>query len=380
MGVGEKNMSNLLERLELAGVVSNGIYDCRKWKNNKPLLTELTATELPGFYSTPEKIWHLLTTESRPGCTVCGAKTKFMTVPTGFKQTCSKKCAGLSEERRDKIRQTSILRHGTEHHSQSDSFKARRAKTNLALGYLPGGFGTKENRDAVITKYGVENAAKSDVVRSKILQTMTERYGVENPQQVKSIRDKTSQTQLARYGNIGWNRAKMKETLLAKYGEDSPLKVESIRAKIMETSRERYGTDYPIQNTAVSDKCAIARRLSGRTLKSFTMPSGDIRLVRGFEPQIIEYLLKSDIKEDDIITDIGRIPAIHYTFANKARTYYPSIFIRGQNQLIDVKAGYEWSKNATKNLAKLEAAKDAGFKHFIIIWDNSRNCIKQMIS
>lgn len=109
-----------------------------------------------------------------------------------------------------------------------------------------------------------------------------------------------------------------------------------------------------------------------------TLPSGDVRLTSGFTGEIITYLLLSEIEECDIIT-LG-VPAISYTFAGKTRKFTPDIFIPSRNTIVEVKSAYVWSRNIPKNLAKRDAIKEAGFNCMMIIWDERKSCIRQILN
>lgn len=375
--------SEILEELIKRNIVIDGLYEYRKWKNinNKDLKKIIEHSDMGDFKSFNEKIWYLMhQNKSRLKCSVCEKFTTFIGGEDGFREVCSRSCSALSNSRKEKIKNTSLERYGVEHPTQSQKYRDTCDKQYSELGYRPGGFNTPENKKAMLEKYGVENVFQSEYIKGKIKSTLQFRYGVDNPQQNKEIRRKTELTQHNRYGQIGWNPIKVKETLIAKYGVDNPLKSPIIREKIRQTSQARYGTDSPMQSSDIFEKCQLAQMQTRYRFKKYLMPSGDIRWVQGYEPQVINYLLQSGITEEDLHTERNLLPVIKYDFDNKTRVYFPDIFIPSKNMLIEVKSSYTWVKDIVKNLAKHEASKDAGYRHLIIIWDDSKDCIKEMIN
>lgn len=87
-----------------------------------------------------------------------------------------------------------------------------------------------------IERYGVKNAAASNVVQEKIRQTNFERHGVEYIFQSEEVKNKT------------------KETWLEKYGESSPMRVKEIKDKVKETCIERYGAKCAFQSESIKAK------------------------------------------------------------------------------------------------------------------------------
>lgn len=121
--------------------------------------------------SLPGKTWkeklymfeHELTTQ--PLCKICGSPVKFVNSTTGYSTYCSVNCANKSEERSQKIAQTSMERYGVPHYTN----------------------------------------------RSKFQNTCLVRYGVDNPNKLAEVREKISQANLERYGGVGFASAELKQ-------------------------------------------------------------------------------------------------------------------------------------------------------------------------
>jgi hypothetical protein len=322
------------------------------------------------FYS----VKHNLST--RPVCSVCGKPVSFINTISGFNKTCSQKCAANDPERNEKIKKTELKRYGGPH-TKNEEFKN---KIRKLYPVKPGSFGSVEHKKAIKEKYGVDNIFQAPEIKQKIKVTFQKRYGVDNPCQVKEINDKIKTTKIRLYGQNGWNPVQTKLTNLERYGVDNPLKSKKIRAKIKATNLQRYGVEHITQDQTIFDKCMRNQLKSRSKGKEMMLPSGKVIKYQGYENYVINYLLKNDISEDDVELERTNIPTISYFFDGKIRRYYPDVFIKSKNMLIEVKSTYTYYKEVEKNIAKHLASKDAGFHHIIIIWDPINNCIFEIIN
>lgn len=286
------------------------------------------------FKSASELIWSLIHgIYERPICEVCGGETKFIGVKNGFRSTCSVKCSANNKKVKDKIKSTCISRYGC-HFTQTQEHKQLLISR---YGIKPGSFGTQEHKNKIFEKYGVDNVFKSDKIKDKIKKTLMDRYGVDNPQRCARIQSQTKNTNLI-----------------------------------------RYGVEYPIQNSAIFDKCMRNQLQSRYKLKTMTLPSGKIISYQGYENYVIKYLLESEIDENDLALERTNIPVITYDFDGKQHRYYPDIFVKSKNMLIEVKSVYTFDREIDKNFSKQRASKEAGFHHIIIVWDIKNNCILEI--
>lgn len=106
-----------------------------------------------------ERIYHVVNSlTERPTC-YCGNDLGFLSFNKGYREFCSTKCIANSKVIQQKIKETTILRHG------------------------------------------VENAAQSQAIKDKITQTNMSRYGVKRPLQSSKFRNKVKETNLKNYGH-----------------------------------------------------------------------------------------------------------------------------------------------------------------------------------
>ena len=130
---------------------------------------------------------------------------------------------------------------------------------------------------------------------------------------------------------------------------------------------ENYGTRYPMQNAEYSERVSK----SAYKLKAYTIPSGKIMMIQGFENFALDDLLKiENIDENDIMNDRTKVPEIWYSDEkNERRRHYVDFYIPSQNRCIEVKSSWTFENNKDKVLAKQKAAIEMGMKYEIWIYD-----------
>ena len=268
-------------------------------------------------------------------CAICDKSTFFSKRQNKYLLTCSRKCRGklvsLDPFVKEKKRRTCLKKYGVENPQQNKEIRDRTSKTCLLL-YGQSGFNIQQ---ALITNL--------------------EKYGVENPQQNKEIRDRTAATNIKRYGQDGFNPVTTKMTMM-----------------------ERYGVENALQNPEIFERCHQAQIQSRYKFKSFLSPSGKTIWYQGYEKFVLEYLYNL-YDESDITNERFEVPTIKYEFNGKSHTYFPDIYIKSINHLIEVKSTYTFDAFMDLNLAKQKAAEDLGYNHSIIIWSPTSGSIDQII-
>ena len=193
----------------------------------------------------------------------------------------------------------------------------------------------KRIKNTMLEKYGVEYAAKSEYFKDKMKSTTLERYGVEHGAQSEEVKEKNRKTNLEKYGfEYGLQNKAVKEksriTNLEKYGFENPLQREEIKEKSKKTCLKKYGVEYPSQNIEIYEKM---NKMS-YYLKEYTLPSGNIIKIQGYEHFALNELLKN-INENDIITGCKNVPTIWYNDeSGKKHRHFVDIFIPSQNKCI----------------------------------------------
>jgi hypothetical protein len=77
------------------------------------------------------------------------------------------------------------------------------------------------------------------------------------------------------------------------------------------------------------------------------------------------------LTEEDIVTSRSHIPIIPYVFNYNECKYFPDIFIKSLNKIIEVKSSWTYKLHKTRNLVKWKAAINAGYKYDF--WIFSKN-------
>jgi hypothetical protein len=234
-------------------------------------------------------------------------------------------------------------------------------------------------KNTMIDKYGVEYAAKSEHFRDKMKSTTLERYGVEHGTQSEEVKEKIRKTNLEKYGfEYGLQNEEVKEkrrlSNLEKYGFENPLQREEIKEKSKKTCLKKYGVEYPSQNNEVYEKI----NKSSYYIKKFTLPSGNIINIQGYEHFALDELLqKANINENDIITGCKNVPTIWYNDeSSKKHRHFVDIFIPSQNKCIEVKSTWTFKKQKEIVLLKKIAAKELGYLYEIWVYDNKGNKVE----
>lgn len=231
---------------------------------------------------------------------------------------------------------------------------------------------TKERiRNTCLEIYGVDNPAKSEEVKKKIVETFRSRYGVDHAMQLEETIEKARTTNMENHGgvhnlNLPETRASAEAAFLEKYGNTIG-NVPEMMQKTRDTNNEIYGCDYPFQNEEILRK-ALAESYG---VKDYIFPSGRVEHVRGYEPFMINDILKEGIEEDDIIVGDSKIPIVKYTINGKLHSYYPDCLITSTNTIIEVKSDWTYDKDYDVNMVKFKAVVEAGYNMELRIYSKT---------
>lgn len=285
-----------------------------------------------------------------PKCKICGKILVNIPCNGDCPRFCSIKCFANSDEVRNKTKNTIKELYGDN---------------------PPFGFGSKQFKDKIKELYGdgIENISQVQEIKDKKIETLIKHYGsLENANKIRQ------QTLLKHHGVENTSQLpgvgdKISKTKLNKTKEEKEL----IQQKCKETSMKKFGTEIPMQNDEVFDK-SIKSRFK---FKNYIFPSGKIIKVQGFEDRAINNLLSNGINEEDIIVD--RLEMKQYTrqifyinkFGKKSR-YYPDIYIKSKNLIIEVKSAFTFKGGLDKtgcyeNLLKANACTNKGFNFEFMI-------------
>ena len=172
-----------------------------------------------------------------------------------------------------------------------------------------------------LEKWGVDNPAKSEIIKEKQAQTCMERYGAATPFQMGSFAEKS------------------KATSIEKYGVEYPMQSESVKAKHIETCMKRHGVATPTEIDHVrsaqldvyNDPIRLRAAASKRTLsRKHTAFDGTV-LDSSYELAVYEYCLKHNLR-------VTRQIPIQFSCNGSNHTTLVDFRIEGQ--LVECKGGH----------------------------------------
>lgn len=156
--------------------------------------------------------------------------------------------------KQNRMKATTLSRYGVENANQSEVIRAKTAKTNLERFGAVNPFCREATtfdkvQSALDGKRpvmrGADNPFARDGVKLKIRAYWETRHGVFNPQQVEGIKSATRKTNMERYGGVFRASpvldAKARQTNRGRYGDEIPQRTEQVKGKQRATNIERYG-------------------------------------------------------------------------------------------------------------------------------------------
>lgn len=263
------------------------------------------------------------------------------------KTFCSSVCSNINVGEIEKMKHT----WNTKSDDDINNIQLKRRKTNLK-------------------KYGVDIASKTPEVIEKNRLSHLTNWG-DYAMRTNEVLTKRNDTLIERYGGIGMASeelfSKMKNTNIEKYGVEYYSTTDDWYNKCVSTALEKYGEEW----VSKVDYINIKQQSGGYNYYDFEFPSGKVVRVQGYEPRVLTKLL-IDYDENDIIVGvqniINEIGFFHYEYENKKSRYYPDIYIKSENKVIEVKSTYTFNKEKEKNLLKRESVlnKNINFKFIIL--------------
>jgi len=254
---------------------------------------------------------------------------------------------------------TNLERYGCENVKQSKEIKEKAMNTYNSKSDEEKKEIQKKKEAGMLKKYGVTNCSYAQEIKDKISvknkanagtrmlklkENNQKKYGIDNVFQLKEVKEKS------------------KLSILKKYGVENPSQSEEIKQKKEETCFNHFGVRNPQQNDAIYEKTNRYR------WKNYTMPSGNVVKVQGYENFALDLLLKI-YNESELVIKRCDIPKVWYKKpnSNKLHQYTTDIFIPSENTFIEVKSQYTYDKYLEINLLKEAASKRDGYSFEFMI-------------
>lgn len=168
-------------------------------------------------------------------CEAVGCKSPVGLSKKGkYNRFCSSSCKSryIQYSSMEKRRLTCLLRYGTENPASSDLVKSKQKNTmkekygvDTVSELAPKRYGddncmrdpdvVEKRKQSSLEKYGVENPSQREDVRRKTIETLMARYGADNPLKIEAFKEKQKQSILRKYGNENYNRSKIADDVLS---------------------------------------------------------------------------------------------------------------------------------------------------------------------
>jgi len=406
-------IDNLLEKIKKSKSLSSIIKSINKNKDFEIFVEEKTSFLVN--VNMKQRLFHIKNDlYEKQYCKYCNNELKWDNKYSKYKNTCGEKdCNRIyrkenldlekEQKRISKIKQTKLEKYGdenynniiknkktclekygVEHYTKTQEYKDNMLEKHGYISPFELEDVQKKSKKTLLEKYGVDHNMKVVEFLENRNKTNIEKYGYETPTKNEKIKQKLIKTNIEKYGFTcpllnDEIKNKSNNTLNNNYGVNYPLQSNIIREKVIKTCLERYGVEYWIQDDNNYEK--LVKELSKKSkYKIFTMPSGKEYFIQGYEDVVLKMLLeKYDendiiIKNSDIVKYTGKI---YYEYENKKHKYYPDIYIKSENKIIEVKSKYTYNYNKKINeLKKQSCEKQDIIFEFIILTKNEYKNLK----
>lgn len=235
-----------------------------------------------------------------------------------------------------------------------------------------------ENKSRAMRSRSVEEV-KMHV--DKIKETQILKYG-SLACQTDEFKEKSKLTKLQRYGNeyyAGWEKSA--NTNRTKTTDEK----NAINEKRRNTNLALYGIECPLMRPDILKKSMVSNGIG----KEYTMPSGKIVRVRGYENIWLDMIFADEIYAECelIIDDMSKmysLPLFTYkTVERQVRKYYPDIYVPSKNLIIEIKGRWWYDGNGDlryanrleNNMRKKQAVIDGGYNYQLWVFENKKDYI-----
>ena len=184
--------------------------------------------------------------------------------------------------------------------------------------------------------------------------TCLKKYGVTNTGALPEVQEKIQKTYMEKFGG-------------------HPKTIPEVQEKWKHTCLEKYG-GHPNQNRQVQ----IKAEQNSYKFKEFSMPSGKIVKYQGYENLAIIELLKT-YEEKDINIGRAEVPIIKYKSDEKERVYFPDIYVKSINKIIEVKSEWTINLQSARIDDRAKSVKDAGYNFEVWVYNDKKMKTKTQI-
>lgn len=331
-----------------------------------------------------QRCWHILNEiYTIPKCLHCNDPLKFKKFNIGYGMFCSWYCLKNSSYKNLKTKKTKLDRYGDENYNNMNQNKSTKLDRYGDEYYR----NPEKAKQTNLEKYGVENVFQSEEIKEKIKNANLENYGVEYSAQREDVKSKIKNTNLKNYGvECSFQSEVVKEKIrqrnLEKYGVPYYTQTQEQLDKRKITKKRRYGNENYNNREQSEDTCLrrynvrhisqsplfYSRMHGGYQWHKYTLPSGEVIEIQGYEPKAFDVLL-TKYDESEILFKRTMVPNIWYkwSYTGKIHKYYPDFYIPKDNLIVEVKSAWTYEKEILKNLDKQARVLELGYNYQLMI-------------
>lgn len=169
-------------------------------------------------------------------------------------------------------------------------------------------------------------------------------------------------------------------TVRKKHGVDNVSQVEEFKKKKIETCLINNKTEYPMQNAEIAERSFK----NAKQLKEYTMPSGKIVMIQGWEDITLDALLIVFNEEDIFVGNVAienEIGKIRYKLDDAKKgdgcIYRPDAYVKSINKVFETKSDWTYKGYLEKNIYKERATLKAGLNFEFVIYDKKKILISE---
>ena len=156
-----------------------------------------------------------------------------------------------------------------------------------------------------------------------------------------------------------------------KFGVHTYTKTAEYRERHKETCLRKYGVEHPSQSPEIQEKTEKA----ALSFKPYTLPSGTIVNIQGYENLALDLLLKTHSEMD---IKIGRMeqPEIWWIDDDgKQHRYFSDFYIPSTTTVIEVKSTWTFEKSAIKLAILRPTIEEQGYKFSILVFNDKGDVV-----
>jgi hypothetical protein len=168
-------------------------------------------------------------------------------------------------------------------------------------------------------------------------------------------------------------KSRKEATNLERFNSKSYTGTPAYKESKTKTCLAKYGVPDPLQSPEVQERIEN----SCYRFKPFTLPSGTVVKLQGYEPLALTHLLKT-YKESQNLIGRKAQPEIWWTDAEgKLHRYFSDFFIPSTNKVIEVKSTWTLEKGiqCLKIPAMQAAVEEAGYEFILMVFNDKEELI-----